>query len=113
MIDDRDYLVDIIDRIERIQVYIEGGRAIFFQSLLIQDGVMRNFEVIGEVVKRVSVELKLRYPEIPWKNIAGFRDVLIHDYREINLTTVWNTTQFNLPDFKRQILEILEVLDGL
>ncbi len=82
------------------------------RSLLIQDGVIRSFEVMGEAVKRVSQELRQNHPEVPWRQIAGFRDVLIHDYMGLDLDEVWNVVERNLPDLKGKILLILQELEN-
>jgi len=111
MTDDEIYLQDIYERICRIETYTEGGKTEFIQSLLIQDGVIRSFEVIGEAVKRLSPELRQSYPDIPWRRMAGFRDVLIHDYAGINLEEVWNVVEQNLPSLKLKILEILSAIN--
>ncbi|WP_017306620.1 DUF86 domain-containing protein [Spirulina subsalsa] len=111
MTDDEIYLQDIYERICRIETYTEGGQTAFMQSLLIQDGVIRSFEVIGEAVKRLSQELRQSYSDIPWRRMAGLRDVLIHDYEEINLEEVWNVVEQNLPDLKRKILVILSAVN--
>lgn len=72
--------------------------------------MIRNFEVIGEATKQLSRELRQRYPEIPWRRIAGFRDVLIHDYMGIELDEVWDVVERNLPDLKGKVEAILQEL---
>ncbi len=89
MKDQRVYLAHIMERLERIQRYSSGGKDTFFADALIQDGVIRNFEVIGEAVKRLSPEFRERHPELPWQEMAGFRDVLIHNYDGVDLSRVW------------------------
>lgn len=95
------YLSDILERIRRIEMFTEDGRDAFDESLVIQDAVIRGFEVIGEAVKRLSPSLTQKYPDIPWKQIAGFRDVLIHDYDEVDLDEVWDVIENHLPALKQ------------
>ena len=83
--DDRVYLREIVARMERIETFIAGGYEVFMQSVLIQDAVMRNFEVIGEATKQISPTLRERYPAINWRGMTGFRDVLIHQYDRLIL----------------------------
>lgn len=110
MKDDGVFIQDILERIRRIECYTQGGKEEFFQSLLIQDGVIRSFEVIGEAVKLLSMELRQNHSEVPWRQIAGFRDVLIHDYMGIDLDEVWNVVEINLPALKEKILAISQEL---
>lgn len=73
-----------------------------------QDGVIRQFEIIGEATKNLSPQLKDQfYPDIPWKDIAGMRVKLIHQYFGVDISAVWETVAQDLPDFKRQIVGIL------
>ncbi len=112
MTDDRLHLADIAERIQHIESYTQGGRDVFLQSPLIQDAVIRNFEVIGESVKRVSQQLRQSHPEVPWRRIAGFRDVLIHDYLGVEVNEVWNVVERNLPDLKKISAILQELGEG-
>lgn len=107
MKDDRTHLQVVLQRIQRIERYVQGGQTEFFHNELIQDAVILNFQVIGEAVKCLSIDVRQRYPDIPWRQIAGFRDVLIHNFMGISLTIVWNAVEQNLPELKRQIERIL------
>jgi hypothetical protein len=74
---DRPYLADILQALERVQEIGERGRDAFLADWLLQDAAIRNFEIVGEAVKRVSPALQAAHPEIPWADLAGFRDVLV------------------------------------
>lgn len=79
-----------------------------------QDAVVRNFEVIGEAVKRIPESLKEERPDIPWRRIAGLRDVLIHQYLRVDLEAVWAIVRDDLHEFKQAVAEILaEMQDRL
>ncbi len=77
------YCKDILDRIGRIEEYTKGGYDEFRQSTLIQDALERAFLVIGQAVKRLDPALKDRHPQIPWRSLSGFRDMLAHQYDRI------------------------------
>ncbi len=89
MKDDRPYLADILQALERVEEIGQRGRVAFLADWLLQDAAIRNFEIVGEAVKRVSEELKSAHPELPWADLAGFRDVLIHQYFRVDLEIVW------------------------
>jgi len=110
MKDERLYLSNIKECIERIEEYTKGGKEEFMQNKMIQDAVIRNFEIIGEATKRLSPELRSQYSDVPWQQMAGLRDVLIHDYLKVNLNLVWQIIEQNLSDLKRQVTAILQNL---
>jgi uncharacterized protein with HEPN domain len=104
---DRLYLESIRDGLERITEYTAAGEQAFLASRLIQDGVIRNLEVIGEATKNLSSELRDANPTIPWRQIAGMRDVLIHDYLRVNLSMVWRTVIMDLPPLQETVARLL------
>ena len=111
--DPRVYLVQIVERAERILQFTEAGKAAFFGSPLIQDAVIRNFEIIGEAAKRVPEEFRLAHPSVPWKGLSGLRDVLIHQYEGVNLGEVWRIVERDLPGLRETISALLPPLDEL
>jgi uncharacterized protein with HEPN domain len=102
------YLSNIQDCIQRIESYTIEGKEKFLETPMIQDAVIRNFEIIGEATKRLSPELKDSYPNVAWKQIAGLRDILIHDYLKVNLNRVWGIIEQDLSDLKQVVESILE-----
>ena len=106
--DDSVYLQHMIDSIATIEEYLHGiDEEKFRATRLIQDGAIRQIEIIGEAVRHVSKDLRKAYPEIPWQDIAGMRDKLIHDYFGVDLEKVWLTIHEDLPPLKDKVFEIL------
>jgi uncharacterized protein with HEPN domain len=101
---DAAFLADIREVIRRIDSYVAD---LTYDAYLVdtktQDAVVRNLEIIGEAVKNVSQELKWNYPNIPWKELAGLRDKLIHHYFGVNFDIVWNIITEELPDIYEQL----------
>jgi uncharacterized protein with HEPN domain len=91
MKDDKLYLIHITECIERIEEYIAGGRDVFMGSSLIQDAVLRNFQTMAESTHRISDSLKTLHPDVPWREISGFRNILVHDYLGLDLEYIWQT----------------------
>lgn len=110
----RDYLLRILDIYEcivTIEKYIESKTEDdFFNSRLLQDAVIRRLEIIGEATKHVPEEIRTQFSEVPWKLMAGLRDIAIHDYVELIEKRIWNTLIYDLPKTKAQIEEIISSL---
>jgi len=106
---DQVYLRHILDAIEAIEGYTARSKEVFFQQRLIQDGVIRNLEIIGEAAKNLSPELRDSTADIPWQKIAGLRDVLIHQYFGVDLDVVWLVVENRLPSLKAQVISLLDL----
>lgn len=111
--DPRVYLAHILECIDKIQRYTARGKRHFLRDALIQDGVLRNFEVIGEAAKRLDDAYRAAHPEIPWRAMAGLRDVLIHQYQGVDIPKVWGIVKNDLPGLRRAIEELLPPLEQL
>jgi len=100
------YIEQILDAIDKIEEYTVDGQAVFINTAMIQDAVIRNIEVIGEVAKRISDDFKNLNSDIPWRKMAGIHDVLIHDYDSIDMNIVWNVIEVELPKIKLSLNNI-------
>lgn len=105
---DFEFLSDIAEAARRISGYAgEMTYDQFLGDLKTQDAIVRNLEIIGEAAKNISSEIKAKYPSIPWKDLAGARDRLIHHYFGVNYDVVWVIISKELPDVIRSIDDII------
>jgi uncharacterized protein with HEPN domain len=103
---DLPYLAHIADSIAAIESYVAGGRDAFMRERLIQDAVVRNFEIIGEAANRLSTAVRDR-PGIPWGKMIAFRNRLIHGYWSVDLLLVWDVVTRELPALKGEVARLL------
>ena len=102
------YLRHILDAILKIEAYVSVGMERFMAESHWQDATIRQLEVIGEATKQLSEEVRSEHSKVPWRRIAGMRDVLIHDYMGVDLNAVWAVTQKDLPELKHKIEVMLD-----
>lgn len=103
------FLEDILESIGRIEQYAKGKtKDEFLDDYEKQDAIMKRLEVIGEAVKNIPTGVKKKYPGIPWRDMAGMRDILIHEYFGVLMERVWDTAKNDIPKLKKQISELLK-----
>jgi uncharacterized protein with HEPN domain len=101
------YLRHITDALSRIEQYTPNDEQVFLKDTECQDAVMRNLAVIGEAVKKLPSAIRVQRPEVPWKDIARMRDVLIHDYVSVDIHLVWGTIHRDLPILRAAVTALL------
>jgi uncharacterized protein with HEPN domain len=103
------YLRHILDAIHRVEEYTAGVEyEDFMNNNLVQAGVVREIEIVGEATKKLTDEFRKKYPDIPWKKMAGMRDKLIHDYFGVDLDAVWDTVEKDIPILEGKIKDTIE-----
>jgi uncharacterized protein with HEPN domain len=104
---DDSWLLDMLQSARKALEYSRGfGETQFMGDSVRQDAILRQLTILGEACKRISAEVKAAHPEIPWRKVAGFRDVVVHDYFGVNLKEVWRIIQDDLP----ALVKLLEPL---
>ncbi|MDR9416455.1 MAG: DUF86 domain-containing protein [Gracilimonas sp.] len=102
------YLHDILDSIQQIEEYLDGvSKNDFYNNLEKQDAVLRRLEIVGEADKHISDEIRTEYKNIPWRKIAGMRDVIIHEYFGVTLSMIWIVAKRDLPELKKKIQKVI------
>jgi uncharacterized protein with HEPN domain len=110
MRDVRARLADIIEAIEQIESQASKGKSAFLADSLIQVWMVHHLMIIGEAVRAIDPAFKQKHPGVPWRQIAGMRNVLVHDYFRVNQTLVWETIEKDIPALKTEILRIYREL---
>jgi uncharacterized protein with HEPN domain len=109
----KDYVNDIVDSMNKAVKFIEGmSYEQFIQDDKTVFAVVRALEIIGEAVKKIPEEIRVKYPEIPWKGMAGMRDKVIHEYFGVNLKYVWETVRKRIPELKPMFERLLKNLES-
>jgi uncharacterized protein with HEPN domain len=102
----------MLDAIAKVEQYLgDKDEMTFNQDTLLQDGVIRQIEIVGEATKRLSPALRAKYRQLLWQDIAGMRDKLIHDYFGVDIGQVWLTAKQDLPLLRIEVLKILAALE--
>lgn len=110
--DPRLFLDDILESIDLILDYTKNIDYVDFESRRdLQDSILRRIEIIGEAVKQLPQTVRKEYPHIPWKDIAGTRDFLIHEYFRVNLILTWRVATVEIIKLRRQIVKIMKEMD--
>ncbi|MEX0823887.1 MAG: DUF86 domain-containing protein [Balneolaceae bacterium] len=103
------YLQDILESIDHIKRFLDGvSEEEFYENVEKQDAVLRRLEIIGEAVKHLPDKIREDHPDIPWRQIAGLRDIIIHEYFGITLEMVWVVAIEDILDLKEKVEEIIE-----
>jgi uncharacterized protein with HEPN domain len=107
------YLDDILESAELIESYIaSSSEGEFHLSIEKQDAILHRLQIIGEAAKHVPATYREKWSQVPWKDIAGIRDIIVHEYFGITLTMIWKTAVEDIPLLKQQILDIRENLSA-
>ncbi len=105
------YFEHVLVCLRHLAAYTASGQDEFLNSSMMQDAVFRNIQVIGEAVKRIPEATRQQYRDIPWRNLTGMRDVVVHDYDELRLDEIWSTVINDLLPLEPRFDEILRTLD--
>jgi uncharacterized protein with HEPN domain len=111
MNNDRFRLTHILEFIRRVEEYLSRDDSDFFSDTMVQDAVIRNLQILAESTLRLSTQLKAQYDEVDWRSIAGFRNVVVHDFLDVDLLVIWGVIQRDLPHLNPQVLSMLADLE--
>jgi uncharacterized protein with HEPN domain len=104
---DPERLRDVLEAIERIERYVSRGREVFERDELVQNWVVNHLQIVGEAAARLTPAFREDHPEIPWREIIGMRNILVHEYFGIDLGAAWEAVENDLPALRSTITKIL------
>ena len=110
MRDDRERLLDIQEAIERIERYAARGKQAFDRDELVQTWIVHHLQILGEAARGLSEGIQERAPQVPWSQIIGMRNILVHDYFGVDKAVVWSAVERDLPVLEKQIQDLLDTL---
>ncbi|RQW80593.1 MAG: DUF86 domain-containing protein [Methanothrix sp.] len=111
MRDDKERLLDILEAIEKIEKYSSIGHEAFVEDERTQVWIIHHLQVVGEASNHLSDDLTERHNDIPWADIVGLRNILVHQYFGIDLKQVWETAELDMPVLKARVKEMLSEID--
>jgi len=107
------YLKHVRDAMKKVMKYLENkNKEEFIKNEILQDAVIRQLEIMGEAVKNLSLRIILDNPQIPWKGMAGLRDVLIHGYDKVNLEIIWKIAREDVPKTFKKIEDLIATFEN-
>ena len=104
----RVYLEDILSAIAKIKDYTKEGKEMFFEDEKTQDAVIRQISIIGEAAAKLPSNLKVQYPEIPWKKTIAMRNIIIHDYSQTDMPTIWIVVERDLQVLQKTVEKMMK-----
>ena len=108
MKNEREWILDILDAIEQIEKYAVKGEEEYSANELIQKWMIFHLQIIGEASSKISDKIRSETPSVPWRQIIGLRNIIVHEYFGIDPEEIWNTIVTDIPGFKVEILKILD-----
>ena len=103
-------LLHIRDALALVVEYGRIGESAFMRDVRTQDAILRRLEIVGEAAKRLPAAFRDAHPHVPWRRIAGFRDVVIHHYDKVDLHAVWRLVEHDVPLLRKQVEDLLRSL---